>query len=156
MSVLWLQMAAMIMENPDFASPSSGAELLELHTEEKQLSEEKTFMEEVNKETNLRELHHLLCSLANLLSVCYGFRWQQWSLTTHHHLLELNYWSFTPMVSTTPLHSNRVCPISIRYSQYSCVYLDIFGFLLDRCNSLLWPKTLVIIIEWCTRLCRYM
>ena len=67
----------MIMENPDFASPSSGAELLELHTEEKQLSEEKTFMEEVNKETNLRELHHLLCSLANLLSVCYGFRWQQ-------------------------------------------------------------------------------
>ncbi|XP_030953546.1 truncated transcription factor CAULIFLOWER C-like isoform X2 [Quercus lobata] len=41
------EMAAVIMENPDFASPSSGTELLELHTQEKQLSEEKTFMEEM-------------------------------------------------------------------------------------------------------------
>ena len=63
-------MAAMINENPELALPSSGTELQELHTQEKQLSEEKAFMEEVNKETNLQELHRLLCSLANLLSVC--------------------------------------------------------------------------------------
>ena len=70
-------MAAKINESPELALPSSGTELQELHTQEKQLSEEKAFMEEVKKETNLRELYQLLCNLANLLGLCYGFRWQQ-------------------------------------------------------------------------------
>ena len=75
--MLWLQMTAMINESPELALPSSGTELQELHTQEKQLSEEKAFMEEVNKETNLQELYQLLCKLANILCVCYGFRWQR-------------------------------------------------------------------------------
>ena len=70
-------MTAMINESPELALSSSGTELQELHTQEKQLSEEKAFMEEVNKETNLQELYQLLCKLANILCVCYGFRWQR-------------------------------------------------------------------------------
>ncbi|KAL4653076.1 hypothetical protein ACB092_01G276000 [Castanea dentata] len=41
------KMAAMINESPELALPSSGIELQELHTQEKQLSEEKAFMEEM-------------------------------------------------------------------------------------------------------------